>query len=359
MKRFFSDVVEEVGNGNWILSEKSPLVYQISKSKVQIQFFPDNTKLIFGENEYDIQLTDFSKIRFEDKTETKESGETETKSILIFDGKEQFELINDKMSPYKELFEKLSNLFTSDDMTPLNQVKEFIDEYELNEKSSYNPDIYKILLTYKNRIETAFNNGFLHEKSTIIALLEDDSGKITENLGQTVKKGLGGALSGGLGGLVGFGLGIAKAGASRVAKNFVKDITKSESIMILTNRNVILAKLDEINEYDFEDASDIFEARQDDTLAGVVDIYDDCENKILDNIAQTKWNFFKTQLRKIKKEAEQSDMGNETEATTTDGDDDGFAEAEKRITKLKKLLDSGLISQEDFDLKKAEILNSI
>ena len=43
----------------------------------------------------------------------------------------------------------------------------------------------------------------------------------------------------------------------------------------------------------------------------------------------------------------------------TEEDDDGFAEAEKKITKLKKMLDSGLISQEDFDSKKAEILSAI
>ena len=356
---FFSDVVEEVGSGSWIISEKSPLIYQISKPKVQVQFFSKNTKLIFGENEYDIQLTDFSKIRFEDKTELQESGEPETKSILIFADKEQFELADAKMTLYKELFEKLSNLFTRDDITPLKQVKDLIEEYEIDEDSSYNPDIYKILLAYKNRIESTFNNGFLHEKSKIIALLEDDSGKITENLGQTVKKGLGGAFSRGIGGLVGFGLGIAKAGANRIAKNFVNDITESKSIMILTNRNVILVKPDEINEYDFEDASDIFEARQDDTLAGVVDIYDDCENKVLDHIAQTKWNFFKTQLRKIKKESKQAEFNNEAELSSSDEDNDGFVEAEKRITKLKKLLDNGLISQEDFDSKKAEILSSI
>ena len=43
----------------------------------------------------------------------------------------------------------------------------------------------------------------------------------------------------------------------------------------------------------------------------------------------------------------------------TEEDDDGFAEAEKKITKLKKLLDNGLISQEDFNEKKAEILSAL
>ena len=43
----------------------------------------------------------------------------------------------------------------------------------------------------------------------------------------------------------------------------------------------------------------------------------------------------------------------------TEEDGDGFAKAEKKITKLKRMLDSGLISQEDFDSKKAEILSAI
>lgn len=354
----FSDIVAEVKNGSWVLTEKSPLIYQITKPKVTIQFFPEKTKMVIGENEYDIALSDFSKVTFKDREEQKESGEIEVKSTFEFNDKEQFELTETKMASYKELFGKLSELFVSDDITPKKQVEKLIEEYALDEEASYNPDIYKLLLVYKNRMENALNNGFLHEDSKIISFLEDDSGKISENLGQTVKKGLGGALSGGLSGLVGFGLGIAKAGASRLANNFVNDITESKAIMILTNKNVILAKSDEINEYDFEDASDIFQVRQDQTLAGVVDVYDDCENKILDNIAQTKWNSFKNQLRKIKKEAEQIGFDGGA-ASASEEDDDGFAEAEKKITKLKKMLDSGLISQEDFDSKKAEILSAI
>lgn len=354
----FSEILAEVKNGNWVLTEKSPLVYQITKPKVTIQFFPEKTKMVIGENEYDIVLTDFSKVTFNDREEKKETGEVEIKSTLEFDSKKEFELPENKMTPYKELFAKLAELFVSDDITPKKQVEQLINEFALDEDSAYNPELYKILLVYKSRIETALNNGFLHEGSKVLAFLEDDSGKITENLGQTVKKGLGGALSGGISGLVGFGLGIAKAGASRIANNFVSDMTESKSIMILTNKNVILAKSDEINEYDFEDASDIFQVRQDETLAGVVDVYDDCENKILDNIAQTKWNVFKTQLRKIKKDAEQIGFDGGS-GSGSEEDDDGFAEAEKKITKLKKMLDSGLISQEDFDSKKAEILSAI
>ena len=169
---------------------------------------------------------------------------------------------------------------------------------------------------------------------------------------------MGNAILGGAKGLVGFGMGLAKVASSKVGHKVKNSTTDSNSIIILTDKNVILAKQGDINEYDFDDAFEIFEARQDETFVGIVDVYDDCENKILENIAQTKWNSFKNQLRKIKKDAEQigfdGGVGSDTEE-----DDDGFAEAEKKITKLKKMLDSGLISQEDFDSKKAEILSAI
>ena len=42
-----------------------------------------------------------------------------------------------------------------------------------------------------------------------------------------------------------------------------------------------------------------------------------------------------------------------------DENDDEFALAEEKISKLKKMFDDGLISQEDFDSKKREILIAI
>ena len=46
----FSDIVEEVKNGSWVLTEKSPLIYQIITPKVKVQFFPEKTKkFLFAE----------------------------------------------------------------------------------------------------------------------------------------------------------------------------------------------------------------------------------------------------------------------------------------------------------------------
>ena len=354
----FSDIVSKVGSGSWEITEKSSLVYQISFSEVKVQFLPEKIKMIAGEKEFIIKPTDFSKVVFKNREEKTASDEKKIMTSFVFNGKVLFELSESSMSTIKSTFEKLAQLFVSDDLMPYNQVSNLIDEFALDAEPSYNPDLYRLLLIYKDRIQSAEENGFLHKKSKIISLMEEDSGKITENLGQTVKKGLGSALSGGFGGLLNFGLGIAKAGAGRVVKGFVNDVTESKSIMILTNKNVILVRQEEINEYDFDDASEIFEARHDETLAGVVDIFDDCENKVLDNVAQTKWNVFKTNLRKIKKEEEQNGLSEQNENSDF-SDDDEFAVAEKKISKLKKMLDNGLISQEDFDAKKSDILSSL
>lgn len=347
------------GGDGWKFDEKTSLIYEISKSKMKVQFFPIKTKIIFGDEEIDITLTDFSKITFKESTVKDDSGTDIIMSSLFYDGMKKFEDTEEKMESYKSLVSVLSEVFENDDMTPKKQVEQLIEDLELNENSSYRPDFYKLLLFYKDRMEDIFNNDFLHKNSKVLLILEENSGNLTENLGKTVTKGLGNAILGGAKGLVGFGMGLAKVAGSKVGHKVKNSTTDSNSIIILTDKNVILAKQGDINEYDFDDAFEIFEARQDETFVGIVDVYDDCENKILENIAQTKWNSFKNQLRKIKKDTEQIGFSGGENFDSKEEADDEFAEAEKKITKLKKLLDNGLISQEDFNAKKAEILSAL
>ena len=347
------------GGDGWKFDEKTSLIYEISKSKMKVQFFPIKTKIIFGDEEIDITLTDFSKITFKESTVKDDSGTDIIMSSLFYDGMKKFEDTEEKMESYKSLVSFLAEVFENDDMTPKKQVEQLIEDFELNENSSYRPDFYKLLLFYKDRMEDIFNNDFLHKNSKVLLILEENSGNLTENLGKTVTKGLGNAILGGAKGLVGFGMGLAKVAGSKVGHKVKNSTTDSNSIIILTDKNVILAKQGDINEYDFDDAFEIFEARQDETFVGIVDVYDDCENKILENIAQTKWNSFKNQLRKIKKDTEQIGFSGGENFDSKEEADDEFAEAEKKITKLKKLLDNGLISQEDFNAKKAEILSAL
>ena len=351
----FSDIIEQLGSGTWKIGEGSPLIYEISKYPIKIQFFLEDAKVSCGGNTWDISLSEFSKFSFTDLEETDSNGVSIEMSKMFFEETELYKCKAESMQTYKELVEKLIALFSEGiECSPKAQIKNSIESFCLNANDNYNVDLYKALLIYDKRMENAFNNGFLHENSSIIVFLEENSGELLSNLGQTAKKGFGKIMKGGFGGLISAGIDIAKAAGSRVTNSIVGDWA-GKSFMLLTNKNVILLKPDEINEYDFEDASEIFKARQDETLAGVVDIYDDSENKILDNIDQTKWNIFKTQLRKVKKESATLAL----ESSSTEEEIDEYAEAEKKITKLKKMLDNGLISQEDFDSKKSDILSAL
>lgn len=205
-------------------------------------------------------------------------------------------------------------------------------------------------------MDEAFNNGFLKENSKIVVFIEEESGKISKNIGETLKKNVKDLLRGG--GIINNLFSKAQAAAvstgKKIATSALSEVTDSKTIMLLTNKNVILVKQAEIDEYDFDDANEIFSAQPDEIYAGIVDIYNDENEKILDNIEQTKWNSFKTQLRKLKKQSSQIRI-----ESSLENDDDEFALAEKKIAKLKKMLDGGLISQEDFDSKKKEILAAI
>lgn len=359
---YFSDIIQKLTDGKWIFDEKIPLIYEIDKNAIAIKFFLDKAKVEYDSDngseesngEFDIHFSDFSKFSFSDKKQ-KKSDQDEIITSILFDGKKLFENTQTRMAPIVKIFNQLSENFDDDETcSPKYQVKSLIEELSLDEKPAYNPELYKLLLLYKDRMEEALNNDFLKENSKIIVFLEEGSGKITKNMGETIKKNAKDLLKGGIGGLFSKGVEFAMSAGSRVAKSTLSEITDSKGILLLTNKNVILAKQDEINEYDFDDAYEIFSAQADELYAGLVDVYNDEGNKVLDNIDQTKWNSFKTQLRKQKKQAEQ--IGFES---SENDEEDEFAAAEKKIAKLKKMLDGGLISQEDFDSKKKEILAAI
>lgn len=367
---FFSDIIEQLGVGSWEINEKNHMIYEISKAPLKIQFFPETAKLICKEKEFDIALTNFSELSFKDEEIKSQDIETDEENDdyednehiivtnLYYKDTLLFGKTSNSMVPFKDLCEKLIELFDDDiDCSPKAQVINLANELSLKTDSTFNPDLYKLLLKYGTRMEEAYNNGCLHENSEILVFLEEFSGKITENLAKNaLNVGLG-MLFGGPKALAGAAINLAKAATPRIAKGAVNNKADSKGFMLLTDKNVILAKPDGIMDYDFNEATEIFSARQDEMLVGIVDIYDDCENMVLDNIAQTKWNVFKNQLRKIKKESEQ--IAIEESSMPKENDIDSFEEAEKKITKLKKMLDSGLISQEDFDAKKTEILSEI
>lgn len=356
----FSEIMVAVGEGSYTFDDKTNSVFVINKSPVKITFLPKKTVLLFetddGKKENDIEYSDFSNITF--KTAKKESDSEEEECILLFNGKEQFRKNAGAMTPYKNLFEKLTQNFTNnEECSPSYQIEHLIQKYSLNADSAYNKMIYRLLLLYNTRVEGMVNDGFLLPNSKIVIVLEAETGKITDNLGETAKKNIsvetffgGGNI---FGNIASSAFNIAKAAGSRIISSLANEFTGNKDMIILTDKNVILSRSGSVDEYDFDDAADIFQCQVDETLAGVVDVYDDSGNKVLNNIRQTDWNLFKSFLRKIKKGADSIHVEENSSS------DDGMEQVELKLEKLKKLVDKGLLTQEDFDKKKNELLEQI
>lgn len=352
---YFSKIIEQIGKGNYIFNKEIPLILEIHEGEVKIQFFSENAKVICNENEIEISLNQFSEFTFKQGKIDKDT--QEHSYTMFFNKKEILKLPESKMNPIKTLFDNLATEFYDDiECSPKYQVEKSIEKFSIKCKKEYNPFIWKLLLQYQNRIKTAFENQDLKENSEILMVIEEDSGQIIGNLGETAKKSFSNLVKNfnGIGSIVKTGVGIAKSAGTRLAKGMVNNFVSDKNILVLTNFNVILLGKDDIEYYDFDDAKDIFEARQDEVLAGIVDIYDDCEKPILNNVSQIDWNSFKKKLRDLSKNPIL--ISNSSEQIE---DEDVFAQAQNKITKLKKMVDAGIITQDDFDSKKAEILSMI
>lgn len=351
---YFSEIIEQIGKGNYIFDKNNQVILEIVEGKIKVQFYPENAKVICNSEEVEISLEQFSDFTFEER-ESEVDGE-ENQVALLFNNDEILVCTESKSSTIQTLFELLSDLFDDNVIcSPKYQVEKLINKFSIDCDKKFNPIIWKLLLQYKKKIEMAFEEGDFKPNSQIIFFLEEESGKIASNLGETAKKGFSNLVKNfnGLGSLVQAGIGIAKAAGTRIAKGMVNNLFSEKNIMLLTNQNVVLIKKDEICSFDFDEVGEIFEARQDETLAGVVDIFDETDELILSNISQNDWNLFKKELRNLKKSSVQNISMESSE------EEDEFTIAQKKILKLKMMLDNGIITQEDFDAKKAEILSTI
>ncbi|MBR4012090.1 MAG: SHOCT domain-containing protein [Spirochaetaceae bacterium] len=351
---YFSEIIGQIGKGNYIFDKNNQVILEIVEGKIKIQFYPENAKVICNSEEVEVSLEQFSDFTFEER-ESEVDGE-ENQVALLFNNDEILVCTESKSSTIQALFELFSNLFDDEvECSPKFQVEKLIDDLSIDCEKDYNPSIWKILLQYNKKIEKAFDEGDFKPNSKIFFFLEEESGKIANNLGETAKKSFSNLVKNfnGFGSLVQAGIGIAKAAGTRIAKGMVNNLFSEKNIMLLTNQNVVLIKKDEICSFDFDEVGEIFEARQDETLAGVVDIFDETDELILSNISQNDWNLFKKELRNLKKSSAQNISMESSE------EEDEFTIAQKKILKLKMMLDNGIITQEDFDAKKAEILSTI
>lgn len=349
---YFSDIVAQIKEGSFNFNKNAEYVFTISKSQYKIAFDFSMAAIIVDGQTRTFGLSHFSDFSFKTTKSTEE--ETEDTCTLVFAGEELFSLPESKMEQHKKLFQSLSELFTDDEScSPKFQIEDMKSMYDVDFSEFGEDNMNKLLLLYKGRFESLMNNDFIMPNSKLLIFLEQDSGSISQNLGQTVKKNLnvGKLFGGGLGGLFEMGVGLAKAAGGRVAKSLMNEVIGDRDFMFLTDKNVVLAKKGAENAYDFEEAMDFFKVKQDEVLAGVVDVYDDCENLVLDNIPQMSWNSFVATLRKLKKESKHS-------VAIKSNSNGAATEIERKLMKLKGLVEKGLLSQEDFDVQKSKLLAS-
>lgn len=350
---YFSDIVAQINEGSFDFNKNAEYVFTISKSQYKIAFDFSMANIIVNGQARTFGLSHFSDFSFKTIESTEEG--TENTCSLVFAGEELFSLPESRMEQHKKLFQSLSELFTDDETcSPKFQIEDMKNIYEVDFSEFGEDNMNKLLLLYKVRFENLVNNDFIMPNSKLLMFLEQDSGKVSQNLGQTVKKNLnmGKLFSNGLGSLLGTGIELAKAAGVRVAKSIMNEVIGDNDFILLTDKNVVLSKKGSENVYDFEEAMDYFSVKQDEVLAGVVDVYDDSENLVLDNIPQMDWNAFRIALRKLKKESE-------SRIQIEDNSDDSIDEIENKLIKLKSLVEKGLLSQEDFDAKKSELLASL
>lgn len=298
----FSEILEKIKNVSYVLDD-SQIIAQTNAGDLKISFYPESVQLCIADFNVPIQYGEFSRLSVANSGKKDESGEPIWN--LLFDQKKIASFDEDDAQDTNKRI-ALLNAYFSDKATcsPKYEVTQKIKENDINASCEYNQTLYTLLLKYSSKFEEIIDEELLIENSKILQLIEEHSGKILGNLGATLKKNLSlkGLLNNGLGGLVATGMDIGKAIGDRVSGDFLSSDT---GIMILTDKNVISALKTETAAYDFEDFYTDFKAKDDEHLENVVDIFNEDDEKIIEDVAKPEWLTFRKKVKKLKKEAEE------------------------------------------------------
>ena len=298
----FSEILEKIKNVSYVLDD-SQIIAQTNAGVLKISFYPESVQLCIADFNVPIQYGEFSRLSVANSGKKDESGEPIWN--LLFDQKKIASFDEDDAQDTNKRI-ALLNAYFSDKATcsPKYEVTQKIKENDINASCEYNQTLYTLLLKYSSKFEEIIDEELLIENSKIIQLIEEHSGKIVGNLGSTLKKNLSlnGLLNNGLGGIVSTAIDVAKAAGNRASGDFLSSDT---GIIILTDKNVITALKTETTAYDFEDFFTDFTAKDDEVLAEVVDIFNEDDEKIIEDVAKPEWLAFRKKVKKLKKEAEE------------------------------------------------------
>jgi|GEM_PF-2681005 len=298
----FSEILEKIKNVSYVLDD-SQIIAQTNAGDLKISFYPESVQLCIADFNVPIQYGEFSRLSVANSGKKDESGEPIWN--LLFDQKKIASFDEDDAQDTNKRI-ALLNAYFSDKATcsPKYEVTQKIKENDINASCEYNKNLYTLLLKYSSKFEEIIDEELLIENSKIVQVIEEHSGKIVGNLGSTLKKNLSlnGLLNNGLGGIVSTAIDVAKAAGNRASGDFLSSNT---GIIILTDKNVITALKTETTAYDFEDFFTDFTAKDDEVLAEVVDIFNEDDEKIIEDVAKPEWLAFRKKVKKLKKEAEE------------------------------------------------------
>ncbi len=267
----------------------------------------------------------------------------------------------EKANQDAEFLKSLINAFEDgSSSSPYENVRLICEENGIFFDGNYNKYLYHLIFEYHNFFNLIVQNGVLSENCSIEYILEDHTASISDNATGTLVNLGKSVITGNLRTTV-------LRGVKRIAKSIGNEMIGNSGILVVTNENVIFAKGDTVQLIgdDLQDALDSLEAERDETMQGAMDIFYD-GTKILDNVSGKFWSEYRNTVRNLKNHPKQNLIENDSEISeesnsfseNPESQNSSFTEddIEEKLTKLKRMADNGLISNDDYEKKKNKIL---
>ena len=351
----FLQSIKEMGVGSFTpLNDKSELVYSVnSPSNLSIRFYP--TYITFSYKDSNSLKLDYDELV---AATTEKSG---TKIIISLSGQKiTYDTADAEKADKENIFLKsVQKAFREgSESSPYENIRILCEENGIYFDGTYNKYLYYLLLKNSDFYDLINHNTGFPENCSIEYILEEHTASLFDDAAGTVSNLASSFLSGNLvGTLVNTG--------KRFAKSVGNELIGNSGILIVTNINVIYVKSNnvEVIGETLEEAWESLEAMRDTTVQGAIDIFFNGA-KILDNVSGKLWSEYKNTLRKLKNKPKINyiednsvyDSNIPDSSSEYQSSDDELNTIESKLTQLKRMLDSNIISQDDYETKKNDIL---
>lgn len=348
----FTESIKKINSGNYTNLNGTPeCVYSLETlGNLSVFFFPDYVGLANDSNSLKLDYDELA------AAAVKKSG---TKiSVALNNKKISYDVADDEKAEKDEaILKSICKAFSSgSEDSPYENVRIVCEENGIFFDGKYNKYLYHLIFEYADLFKAILENSVLPEECNIEFILQEHTAGLFDDASGTVKNLAGSLLSGNL-------VGTLFNAGKRIAKSFGNDLIGNNGILVVTDENVVYAKGTDVRLIGetLEEAWDALETERDETIQGAMDIFFEGE-KILDNVSGKLWSEYKNTLRRLKNHPKQKYIEDNSD------NEDSFANAESqpveneldsietKLTQLKRMLDGGLISQEDYEQKKNALL---